>query len=279
MQLATLIPIVVLVVILFYLSHKEIRKSLDQSKMAHELLEHELKETRKARLDDLAKAAEFGRFAQGLFHDLMSPLTSILLHTEKIEKVTEASRRMAVYIKDMRATLAKEEVERLCSLKEELESVLHFLSYQARGNKVEIIIDAEEIHWFGSPTKIRQVFSNLISNAIDSFDEVRDDRKRVIEIKIKKHATIILTVKDNGCGIPEQDKEKVFDSFFTTKAQDKGTGIGLATVKSIVEKHLKGTISFESTVTKGTSFTISFPPNSTDPDAYPQPPHRAPDLV
>jgi signal transduction histidine kinase len=288
----TLLPIFTLVTFLFYLSSKEVKKSLDESIQAQDLLTkdrdflvkrleestRELQETRLKRLEDLEKAAEFGRLAQGLFHDLMTPFTSILLHTEKlkeirgahqsVEKTIEASHRMAAYIKDIRATLAQEESERLCSLPEELQSVLHMLAYAARNKNVEIVTQIEKCEWFGSQTKIRQLFSNLISNALDSFDVIKDDREKRIEIELyTKNGSIIFSVKDTGCGISDSNRTKIFEPFFTTKPSEQGTGIGLATVKTIVEKNLHGKITLESTEDEGSTFTIIFPECNRDPAA------------
>jgi signal transduction histidine kinase len=161
--------------------------------------DRELQETKVARFNELAKAAEFGRLAQGLFHDLMTPLSSVILQTEKLTntaaeksygKALEASKRMAAYIKDIRATLAREEALRLCDLKVELDQVLQFLSYQAREKDVTIKSRIEKVSWFGSPTKIRQIFSNLISNAIDSFDGVNRCKKTARRNKDSKISRI-----------------------------------------------------------------------------------------
>ena len=69
------------------------------------------------------------------------------------------------------------------------------------------------------------------------------------------HAEI--TVTDEGCGIPEQDKERVFSPFFTTKSH--GTGLGLCISKRIIEDHIDGSLTMKSTEGKGTSFKISLP--------------------
>jgi signal transduction histidine kinase len=274
-DILTLVPIIILIGILFYFSNKEIEKSLIKSREVQELLSQDREELRKKlheerllRLHELEKAAEFGRLSQGLFHDLISPLTSIILHTENlkgertaqhVEKAIDASKRMAVYIKDIRSTLQKEEEMRLCSIKEELESTLRIFSYLAREKKVEIQVKAtNNCTWTGSPTKLRQLFSNLISNALDSFDPVNDHRNKIISIHISKSSKNILSIRDNGCGIPEENLSKIFDPFFTTKPHDKGTGIGLTTVKNIVEKDLHGSLHVESELGLGTIITIKY---------------------
>lgn len=282
----TLIPIAILVVILSYLSNKEIRKSLEQSKKTQALLQGKLNESvealrksREARLQELTKAAEFGRISQGLFHDLISPLTSLILHTESLkkdpdahhnlEKALHASHRMAEYVKDVRKTLSKEEKECECNLKEELESVMHLLSYRMRDARVTLTKTVDgSISWFGYPHKIRQIFSNLLSNAIDSFEKNVHGQARKIHIELTRHNdTAKLEVSDTGSGISQENLEKIFEPFFTTKTLEKGTGIGLSTVKSIVEKDLKGKIEVESTPGKGSLFRITFLLQGRDPAA------------
>lgn len=297
-------PIIILVILLFYFSNLEIKKSLEQSKLAQEILSKDrdvlqnkleeskqaLREARLTRLNELAKSAEFGRLSQGLFHDLMTPLTSIILHTEKLQetevkerhvkKAVEASRRMAAYIKDMRATLSREESERTCLLHEEASNVMHLLTYTAREKGVELVLSNKTAcEWYGSPMKLRQIFSNLISNALDACAAVTGREKRVVITMQRSADNNQIIIEDNGCGIPADVLPKIFEPFFTTKPYDKGTGIGLATVKNIVEKNLKGTLEIQSEIGKGTRVSVTFPPGSRDPGAYHPHPQRVPPLV
>ncbi len=304
-EIFTYIPILILIIIISILSNKEIKKSLEQSKVVQDLLSRdrdilnrklhesniELEKNRQERMHELAKAAEFGRLAQGLFHDLMTPLTSIILHTEKLEdsqemqkgleKAQEASRRMAVYAQDIRKSLSNEGDMKLCDLGKELDSVLHLLSYRARMENVDIKVTGQPgCVWTGNLIKMRQVFSNLISNAIDSFAKLENIAHKKVTISLKKDASsYTLIIKDNGSGIPPQNLERIFDPFFTTKSRDKGTGIGLTTVKSIVETDLRGNIKVESSLGKGSTFTVVFPIECTDLASSRQPQHIPPDHV
>ncbi|HEY4504123.1 MAG TPA: HAMP domain-containing sensor histidine kinase [Candidatus Paceibacterota bacterium] len=290
--MTTYLPIILFLIILLWLSNREMRKSLEQAKISEKIMEKEhqdlkiiieknikeLKENRLARINELSTAAEFGRLSQGLFHDLITPLTSLMLHTEKlksekmqeistiyknIEKVTEVSNRMSSYVKDIRKTLSREESDKICILSEELAHIIQLVSRMAVDRNIEIsIIKNEYCAWYGNPVKIRQIFLNLISNAIDSFEETNqyeNDKKR-IEISIENVLDkIMIKVKDNGSGIKKDDIRKIYEPFFTTKSIDKGTGIGLTTVKSIVEEELKGEIEVLSQTTgeeRGTIFTI-----------------------
>ena len=72
---------------------------------------------------------------------------------------------------------------------------------------------------------------------------------------------MLISVQDSGCGIPAAHIGKIFESYFTTRASQGGTGLGLAVVKHIIEKHW-GTIWIESEVGTGTKFTISLPQNN-----------------
>lgn len=307
-DILTFIPIIVLVILLFFLSDRETKKSLEQSKASAKVLAQDrnalqlklnestraLRESELARINELTKAAEFGRLAQGLFHDLMTPLTSIILHTEKLkdrdithknmERAVEAGNRMARYIQDIRTTLSHEESERECILSEELDSILHLLAYKAKTGAIEIAVTKQDrCTWYGNPLKMRQIFSNLISNAIDSFEKVsrgpEQNVKKKIQISITKSSLVTtIEIRDNGSGISPQNMEKVFEPFFTTKAFNKGTGIGLSTVKSIVEKDLKGKIEMESQEGTGTLFRIIFPTQYKDPASSPPLPQTPPPL-
>ncbi len=275
-DILTYIPIGVLILTLFWLSNREMRKTLELTKASEKMLARdrdelrikmdertsELKENRIARMNELAKAAEFGRLSQGLFHDLMTPLTSMVLHAEKNNdiKIKQASDRMNSYINDIRSTLSREEAERECNLKDELENILRLMTYKIRSQNVEISIkETGNSTWHGNPIKIRQIFSNLISNAIDSFDDKRTPSKKIEIELIQNQNGNVIKIKDNGCGIEEGKIDRIFDAFFTTKAPGKGTGIGLTTVKSIVGKDLKGKIEVESSTVTGTTFIITFP--------------------
>ena len=111
----------------------------------------------------------------------------------------------------------------------------------------EVIINSDKTH-------INRLFTNLIQNALQA---VPENEKAIIEIKeVLKGDNILITVKDNGIGIPEELKSKIFTPNFTTKTS--GTGLGLAMCKGIVEQ-AKGNIWFEPSPEGGTIFYIELP--------------------
>ncbi len=105
--------------------------------------------------------------------------------------------------------------------------------------------------------KLRQVFANILDNAIDALDGVAEDRR--VELFIEngtRAAAATVRVRDNGCGIPADKIERIFNPFFTTK--EKGTGLGMAISRKIVEAH-EGTIDVVSETGRGTEFLVSLP--------------------
>lgn len=113
--------------------------------------------------------------------------------------------------------------------------------------KDEVLIEADKSH-------INRVFTNLIQNAIQS---VPEERKPVIRITQVMHdKEMIVSIRDNGSGIPDEIRQKIFMPNFTTKTS--GTGLGLAMCKRMVE-HAGGKIWFETEINSGSIFYVSFP--------------------
>ncbi len=103
--------------------------------------------------------------------------------------------------------------------------------------------------------KLRQVFANILDNAIDALEPVPEGRR--VELLINNGSGgATVRVRDNGCGIPADKIDRIFNPFFTTK--EKGTGLGMAISKKIVEAH-EGTIDVVSEVGRGTEFVVTLP--------------------
>jgi two-component system sensor histidine kinase HydH len=128
-------------------------------------------------------------------------------------------------------------------------------------SKLEAAKVAVSRNYIGGPTivadreKLRQVFANIVDNAIDALDGVPDGRR--IEVFVANGAgTATVRVRDNGSGIPADKIDRIFNPFFTTK--EKGTGLGMAICKKIVEAH-EGSIDVVSEAGRGTELVVSLP--------------------
>jgi len=104
------------------------------------------------------------------------------------------------------------------------------------------------------PDQLLQVFINILINSLDAIEG-----EGTIIVKISgNEENIVVEISDNGCGISNDAITKIFDPFYTTKEVGKGTGLGLSVSYGIIKK-LKGNISIESKVGKGSKFTIQIP--------------------
>ena len=108
---------------------------------------------------------------------------------------------------------------------------------------------------YGDKDQISRIIINLIKNAIQSIPALKSG---IVEVKLYEdnYGNAILSVADNGVGIPDEDKDNIFIPNFTTKTT--GMGMGLAILKTLVENH-RGKVWFESTINKGTTFYVSIP--------------------
>ncbi|MGE4505391.1 MAG: sensor histidine kinase, partial [Desulfovibrionaceae bacterium] len=117
-----------------------------------------------------------------------------------------------------------------------------------------------------------QVLLNVVVNAAHAIGEKASEpeggrAKGVIPISTAREADMVaVTIRDTGCGIPEESLDRIFDPFFTTKAVGKGTGQGLAIVHDIVVDKHGGTIDVDSAPGRGTAFTLRLPIEGTEDD-------------
>ncbi len=294
--------ILVFIAALSWLSNREIQKSLDRARSSEralaeerDLLEIKVKErtdelhkAQAERMADISRIAEFGKLSQGIFHDLMTPLSSVALHMEKLRNVdlpeahearaylqiaVAASHKMGSFMNLIRNYIrhsgpqnnnAEAVQEKRISVTDELYATLEILKHKARNAQVLIRVKSDNnVFTHISAIYFQRIFLNLVSNAIDAHEtapDKHDENGKTIDIELfRKEDSAFIIVSDNGPGIPPKNIPQIFKAFFSTKSSDKGIGVGLSTVKSIVEEGLKGKISVESTPNAETRFTISFP--------------------
>lgn len=277
---ATILFIIALVLWLF-------NRELDKSKLAlkneRDLLELKVEEkTKELRLNQakeiaqVYRFAEFGKLSSGLFHDLINPLTAIMLNINKVKldnesnpdfklisseinQAIKASDKMRDFINSVRKQINFQEQLEFFSLNKEIEEAITILDYKARKNKIDIFFEAEEnLKTNGNPIKFNQIITNLVSNSIDACLENKDSQKIIINLTASNNIAK-LEITDFGKGISEENKTKIFAPFFSTKNNQGGLGLGLSLVKQIVEESFLGTIKVSSCLGKGTTFTITIP--------------------
>ncbi|NEQ38749.1 MAG: GAF domain-containing protein, partial [Okeania sp. SIO3I5] len=155
-----------------------------------------------------------------------------------------------------------------------IESTLVILKHRTKASEqrpaIEIIKEYSELPEIKCfPGQLNQVFMNILANAIDAFDEANVG-KTYAEIQNHPNQIKIITsqvdalqvqikIQDNGYGMKPKTKDRIFEQGFTTKGVGKGTGLGMAIAQSIVREKHGGRITCDSTVGKGTSFTIVLP--------------------
>lgn len=104
--------------------------------------------------------------------------------------------------------------------------------------------------------KLRQVFLNILRNAYEAVDEGGEITISLSLLKERSRKIIKVVISDNGCGIPDKERDVIFELFYTTKTT--GIGLGLAIARKIIEQH-NGSIQLSENAKKGTSFEILIP--------------------
>jgi signal transduction histidine kinase/putative methionine-R-sulfoxide reductase with GAF domain/CheY-like chemotaxis protein len=125
----------------------------------------------------------------------------------------------------------------------------------AKGKSIDMVFHHDgDLLTTGSPSELREVFINLINNAVDA---INGDARITIDAGISSNNEILIAIEDTGIGMSAETRKKIFEPFFTTKG-DGGTGLGLSVTYGIITRH-KGTINVESELGRGTKFTILLP--------------------
>ncbi len=196
-----------------------------------------------------------------LMDDLPKVIASMQQGTERIHDISVSLR---TFSRSDIATKVKFDIH------EGIDSTLLILKHRlkAKPDRAEIVIlkeygDLPFIECF--PGQLNQVFMNIIANAIDAFEDANQPQNSqgnqiVIQTFIHEdQRSAVIQIADNGIGIPEDAKPRIFEQFFTTKPVGKGTGLGLAIAYQIVVKKHYGTLQVDSQLGQGTLFKITLP--------------------
>nr|WP_251027904.1 ATP-binding protein [Bacillus sp. ISL-41] len=220
----------------------------------------------------MEKLSVVGELAAGIAHEIRNPLTS-LKGFAKIVKESVTDQKLIPYLDIM-----LDEMDRINQIVNEFmfiakpnENVhfqfmnfsklvtdcIHFMEPQANLKSIKIEFDVKmEIIVDCDRNQMKQVLINLLQNAI----EATEDNGHFISVSLDEAGaeSVMITIRDKGCGIPEPRLKRLFEPFYSTK--EKGTGLGLLTCKRIIDLH-QGSIDIESQPGEGTTIRIVLPRN------------------
>jgi signal transduction histidine kinase len=218
---------------------------------------------------------EMDAFVYRVSHDLRSPLSSVLglvnvaridgvnndqagQYFEMIEtsvlKLDETLKGILDYYKNARGELVVSEVNLAEIVHQSFEQLKFSKGFDAV--KKEITFQ-QQTEFYSDEYRVSVVVSNLISNALKYFDNMKPERLIEVMVTINQNQAII-EVKDNGIGIPADSMVKIFDMFYRASERSQGAGLGLYIVKEMIER-LQGSITVDSILGQQTLFRASIP--------------------
>ncbi len=231
----------------------------------------------KSQNEDLNRVnMELDKFVYSTSHDLRAPLKSImgLINiskestdtdnngmNERLEMINKSVQKLDNFIEDILqySRNSRMEAERdEINYEEMIQEIRNNLKFMEGTKNLNLQV---EIHkgetFFSDKRRISVILNNLVSNAIKYSDVSKENMFVNIFVECsKENATI--TIEDNGIGIADKDKEKIFKMFYRATKLSTGSGLGLYIVKESLDK-LGGTITLESELTKGTKFIVEIP--------------------
>jgi signal transduction histidine kinase len=242
---------------------------------------YEADQTRLDAMERLAQSSRLisiGRLAAGVAHEINNPLAIInenaglikdlfvykkqyepghrlmgLIDTvlESVDRCGQITRQLLAFARDFKPKIQSLHINKIVS------EVLIFLKKEAVYRDIKIDVDIPEdlpvIH--SDHGSLQQIFLNLINNA---FQAMEDGGHLEIKAARKNGNQILVSVKDDGCGISEEEQKKIFEPFYTSKGTKGGTGLGLSITFGLVKK-LDGEIYLESKPGQGAKFSIILP--------------------
>lgn len=243
--------------------------------MASSIQERDEQLRRRARdeIMESKKLAMIGQLASGVAHEINNPIGGILLFSqlmlrnapeegierENLERISREAKRCQKIVRGLLDFAGQREPKiELLEVNNVVEKAVDLLENQAAFHNIEIIenLQQELPGIYADESQLQQVFVNIIMNAAEAMD---GEGKLTIATEMNGGGdNVAISFSDNGPGISEENLKQLFEPFFTTKEVGYGTGLGLSISHGIVERH-GGTIKAESTIGRGSTFTVVLP--------------------
>jgi PAS domain S-box-containing protein len=228
------------------------------------------------------KLAALGSLLAGVAHELNNPLSVVVARAAILEeqddpatreaasKIRVAAERCARIVRTFLAMARQQQPKRVpVAISEVVSAALDITGYALKTSSIEVTLDlaGDVPPVLADADQLHQVFMNLIINAQQALQDRPPPRKLSLTSRFDPGANAIrIAVADNGPGIPEAVRNRIFEPYFTTKPLGTGTGVGLAVCFGIAEAH-GGTLTVESGDGSGAVFTIELPAASPDGDS------------
>ena len=221
--------------------------------------------------------AELGKFAYSITHDVRGPLLSIIgaldlakgmddltelrellgLMSDAVTKLDEYIKNTHEYYKLKRGQLLFSEID----LNVLLSDIAALFKIAGRNNNIQFTSNViQNKPFYSDEISIKMILNNLLSNAFNY--QRKNAKEKYVDVVMEVvENDLVITVKDNGIGIHENQINNIFDMFYRATSEETGSGLGLYNVKDALNR-LEGTIEVQSLIDKGTTFTVTIPGKS-----------------
>ena len=179
---------------------------------------------------------------------------------EELKLIEDATQHLSTTIDDFRSFFKVEKKKVLTTFEDIIESTLKIIKPILSNNHIEVTTEFKSYQTiFSLENEIKQVVLNILKNAEDEFI-LKNRKNRKIQIKtFNEHNFTFLEISDNAGGIKPLHLDKIFDSYFTTKSSNNGSGLGLCMSRTIIEDNCKGNLIVSNNTQNGATFTIKLP--------------------